>query len=50
MGQLQSDVLTVYCRSCNKDVKVKDFSESLYVELKPNGERQFHLKEDCDVV
>lgn len=41
--------LKVYCRSCNKDVEVEDFSESLYVELKANGERQFHMKEDCNV-
>lgn len=40
--------LTVYCRSCNREITVSSELPESYIEVKEDGTRQTHAKADCD--
>ena len=42
--------MEVYCRSCNRYVVVSSELPESYVEVKPDGKREYHPKSDCDKI
>lgn len=44
--------MRVYCRGCNREIKIKEISETEYIEADPHGTNgQYrHPKADCDII
>ena len=39
----------IYCRSCNREIVVREELSYSYIEDLSNGGTSYHPKEDCDV-